>query len=35
MDGGSLVIKYAPPGSGVADEGRVFMTGLTASRSSS
>ena len=28
MDGGSLVIKYAPPGSGLADEGRVFMTGL-------
>jgi hypothetical protein len=28
MDGGSLVIKYAPPGSGHADEGRVFMTGL-------
>lgn len=27
MDGGSLTIKYPPPGSGEKDEGHVFMTG--------
>jgi diaminopimelate epimerase len=27
MDGGSLTIKYPPPGSGVDGEGHVFMTG--------
>jgi len=27
MDGGSLTIKYAPPGSGEEGEGHVFMTG--------
>eukprot|EP00281_Chroomonas_sp_CCMP1168_P022015 CAMPEP_0206230058 /NCGR_PEP_ID=MMETSP0047_2-20121206/10037_1 /ASSEMBLY_ACC=CAM_ASM_000192 /TAXON_ID=195065 /ORGANISM="Chroomonas mesostigmatica_cf, Strain CCMP1168" /LENGTH=294 /DNA_ID=CAMNT_0053653417 /DNA_START=26 /DNA_END=910 /DNA_ORIENTATION=- len=27
MDGGSLTIKYAPKGSGDADEGNVFMSG--------
>ena len=27
MDGGTLLIKYAPNGSGDKDEGRVFMTG--------
>ena len=27
MDGGSLTITYAPPGSGEKNEGRVLMTG--------
>ena len=27
MDGGSLTIKYPPPGCGDKDEGHVFMTG--------
>mmetsp|Transcript_43149 Transcript_43149/g.67599 ORF Transcript_43149/g.67599 Transcript_43149/m.67599 type:complete len:296 (-) Transcript_43149:171-1058(-) len=27
MDGGSLTIQYAPPGSGVENEGHVMMTG--------